>query len=238
MTKKIVNWIRERIKEAGAKGIVMGLSGGVDSSCVAALAKAAVGRKNLLALILPCHSQLEDLEDANMVAGKLNIKTKTIDLAKIYDDLRKLLPKVNRLTQANLKPRLRMAILYYFANNLNYLVCGTGNKSELMVGYFTKHGDGATDILPLGDLLKRDVRRLAEELKIPPYIINKIPTAGLWPGQTDEGEMGMTYPQLDDILERIEEKRKQVLSTNKVNKVKRMIKGSEHKRRGPKICYV
>lgn len=238
MTKKIVNWIRERIKEAGAKGIVMGLSGGVDSSCVAALAKAAVGRKNLLALILPCHSQLEDLEDANMVAGKLSIKTKTIDLAKIYDDLMKLLPKANRLTQANLKPRLRMAILYYFANNLNYLVCGTGNKSELMVGYFTKHGDGATDILPLGDLLKRDVRRLAEELEIPLYIINKLPTAGLWPGQTDEGEMGMTYPQLDDILERIEEKRKQVLSTNKVNKVKRMIKSSEHKRRGPKICQI
>lgn len=238
MTKKIVNWIRERIKKAGVKGIVMGLSGGVDSSCVAALAKAAVGRKNLLALILPCHSQLEDLKDANMVAGKLNIKTKTIDLSKIYDDLMKLLPKANRLTQANLKPRLRMAILYYFANNLDYLVCGTGNKSELTVGYFTKHGDGATDILPLGDLLKRDVRRLAEELEIPLYIINKLPTAGLWPGQTDEGEMGMTYPQLDDILERIEEKRKQVLSTNKVNKVKRMIKSSEHKRQGPRICQI
>jgi NAD+ synthase len=131
-----------------------------------------------------------------------------------------------------------MSVLYYFANKLNYLVCGTGNKSEIMLGYFTKHGDGATDILPIGDLLKRQVRRLAGESGIPTRIITKPPTAGLWPGQTDEGEMGISYPELDDILERLEKKNKQILSKEKLNKVKAMIKKSEHKREGPRICYI
>jgi NAD+ synthase len=131
-----------------------------------------------------------------------------------------------------------MAVLYYFANQLNYLVCGTGNKSELMLGYFTKHGDGATDILPIGGLLKKQVRNLAKELRIPQCIINKPPTAGLWPGQTDEGEMGISYRELDDILERMENKTRQILSKAKVNKVKDMIKRSEHKRQGPKICHI
>lgn len=238
MKNKIISWIREQLKQAKAKGIVMGLSGGVDSSVVAALAKQAVGKKRLLALILPCHSQKEDLKDARLVARKLDIKTKTVDLTKIYDGLIKILPKGNKLTEANLKPRLRMLTLYYFANKLNYLVCGTGNKSELLCGYFTKHGDGATDILPIGDLLKTQVRELARGLGIPKHIITKPPTAGLWPGQTDEGEMGITYAELDDILERIENKREQILSPEKVNRIKQMVKKSEHKRQGPKICHV
>lgn len=235
---KIVNWIKKQIKQARAKGIVMGLSGGVDSSVVAALVKKAVGKKRVLALLLPCHSQKGDLKDARLVAKKLGIKTRTIDLSNIYDSLIKILPKTGSIARANLKPRLRMLTLYYFANKLNYLVCGTGNKSELMVGYFTKHGDGATDILPIGGLLKKQVRRLAKELGVPEHIITKPPSAGLWSGQTDEGEMGITYSELDDILERIENKRKQIASGDKVNKVRQMIKGSEHKRQGPKICYV
>lgn len=238
MKKKIINWIRRQLKQAKAKGIVLGLSGGVDSSVVAALAKEAIGSKYVLALLLPCHSQKKDLEDARLIAKKLGIKIKTVDLSKIYDNLLKILPPPTSLARANLKPRLRMSVLYYFANKLNYLVCGTGNKSELMVGYFTKHGDGATDILPIGDLLKRQVRLLARELGIPEYIITKPPTAGLWLGQTDEGEMGITYPELDDILEGLENKRKQILSKEKVNKVKLMINRSEHKRQGPKICYI
>jgi NAD+ synthase len=107
-----------------------------------------------------------------------------------------------------------------------------------MIGYFTKHGDGATDILPIGGLLKRQVRTLAKELGIPKHIINKPPTAGLWPGQTDEGEMGISYPELDVILERIENKKKQILSKEKVDRVKEMIRRSEHKRQGPKIFYL
>jgi NAD+ synthase len=238
MKAKIIAWIRNQVKQARARGIVLGLSGGVDSSVVAALAKEAVGKNRLLALILPCHSQKQDLADARSVAKKLGIKTQTVDLSKIYDNFLKILPKANNLARMNLKPRLRMAILYYFANKLNYLVCGTGNKSELMAGYFTKHGDGATDILPIGYLLKRQVKVLAKELGIPKYIITKAPTAGLWPGQTDEGEMGITYAELDNILERLVQKRKQALAKNKVKQVMEMIQRSEHKRQGPRICYI
>ena len=178
--------------QAKAKGIVMGLSGGVDSCVVAALAKKAVGRNRLLALILPCGSHVSDLADATAMARKFKIKTETIDLTGVYSNLLKILPSAKGLAKNNLKPRLRMLVLYYFANKLNYLVCGTGNKSELMVGYFTKHGDGGVDILPIGGLLKKQVRALAEELGIPGNIINKPPSAGLWHGQTDEGEMGIT----------------------------------------------
>jgi len=237
MKTKIVKWIKKQLKRAKAKGIILGLSGGVDSSVVAALAKEASGAKKVLALFMPIHSQAGDLQDARLVAQKLGIKTKLIDLSAIYDNLIKILPDASALAKANLKPRLRMLVLYYFANKLNYLVSGTGNKSELMVGYFTKHGDGATDILPIGDLLKRQVRALAKALKIPAQVIAKSPTAGLWPGQTDEGEMGITYPELDDILWRLEKKKKQVASRNKVAKVKAMIKRSEHKRQGARICY-
>jgi NAD+ synthase len=230
---KIVSWIKKQLRESGAKGIVMGLSGGVDSSAVAALSKEAAGKTKVLGLFMPCHSQPQDLADAKLVAKKLGIKTRYVDLTKIYDNLIRILPKGSGLARANLKPRLRMTVLYYYANLLNYLVCGTGNKSELMVGYFTKHGDGATDILPIGNLLKRDVRRLAQELEIPAHIITKPPTAGLWLGQTDEGEMGLTYNELDDILEH-----KKVKARLKVERVKRMVKRSEHKRQGPKICYL
>ena len=238
MRKKIVNWVRTQIKQAKAKGIVLGISGGLDSSVVLALAKEAVGKNRVLALILPCVSQKQDLKDAQLVAKKLGITTKTIDLSKICRDLLQVLPKANQLAAANLKPRLRMLVLYYFANKLNYLVCGTGNKSEIMTGYFTKHGDGATVILPIGDLTKTEVRILARELGIPSHIITKPPTAGLWHGQTDEGEMGITYPELDDILGRLEKKIKHILSSEKVNKVKVMIERSEHKRQGPRICPI
>ncbi|MCM8796241.1 MAG: NAD(+) synthase, partial [Candidatus Omnitrophica bacterium] len=209
-----------------------------DSSVVASLCKEAVGRDRFLALILPCHSEENDLKDAKLVAKTLRVNTRTIDLSGLYDNLIKILPKARKIVLGNLKSRLRMLILYYFANKLNYLVCGTANKSERMVGYFTKYGDGAADILPLADLLKKQVRELAKELGIPQRIIDKSPTAGLWPHQTDEGEMGIIYPELDNILECREKKRKQVLPTDKVNKVEEMIRRSEHKRQGPKICYI
>ncbi|MCK9603588.1 MAG: NAD+ synthase [Candidatus Omnitrophica bacterium] len=238
MKKRIIAWLKRQVREAGAKGIVLGLSGGVDSAVAASLAKEAVGKSRVLGLVLPCHSHAQDLKDASLVARKLGIKLKVIDLSKIYDNITGILPKANSLSRANIKPRLRMMVLYYFANQLNYLVCGTGNKSELMVGYFTKHGDGATDLLPIGALLKRQVRALAQELGVPENIIAKPPTAGLWPGQTDEGEMGVTYNELDDILERLLNKRKQVAPQAKLKKITSMVKSSEHKRQGPKICYL
>ncbi len=216
----------------------MGLSGGLDSSVVAALAQQAAGPDRLLALILPIYSQAQDLKDARLIAQKLGIRTRTIDLSKAYDNLIKILPKASGLSRANLKPRLRMLALYYFANKLNYLVCGTGNKSELMAGYFTKYGDGAADILPIGDLFKKEVVALAKELGIPENIILKSPTAGLWAGQTDEGEMGITYRELDDILGRMINNKKQAASRDKVHKVNLMVNRSGHKRQGPKICYL
>lgn len=236
MRYKIVSWIRKQLKDSGAKGIVMGLSGGLDSCVVASLVSQAAGKDRVLGLILPCHSHAQDSQDARIVAKGLGIKTKVIDLFKVYDMLIKILPKAGELARNNLKPRLRMLTMYYFANKLNYLVCGTGNKSELRAGYFTKYGDGGVDILPIGNLLKKQVKLLAKELSIPEHIISKPPSAGLWPGQTDESEMGITYVELDDILWRLENKKPQVLSNEKVSKVKRMICRSEHKRQGPKIC--
>ncbi|MFH1269662.1 MAG: NAD+ synthase [Candidatus Omnitrophota bacterium] len=238
MKKRVVFWIKKQLKDSGARGIVLGLSGGIDSSVAAALAKEAAGRKRVLGVLLPCHSQTEDSKYAKLIAKKLGIKTRMLDLSSIYDNFTRILPEAGSIARANLKPRLRMLVLYYFANKLNYLVCGTGNKTEIMVGYFTKHGDGATDILPIGGLLKREVRRLAKELKIPDEIIARPPTAGLWPGQTDEGEMGMAYSELDDILGRLKNKKRQIISAKKVDKVKEMIRRSEHKRQGPRVCYI
>ncbi len=238
MKKTIITWLKKQVKLSAAKGIILGLSGGIDSSVVAHLAKEAVGAKNVFGLFLPCHSHPHDLKDAKILASKLKIRTKVIDLSCVYDSFVKILPRGNNLAKANLRPRLRMATLYYFANNLNYLVCGTGNKSELMAGYFTKYGDGGVDLLPIAELTKTQVRKLANELGVPAQIISKPPTAGLWPGQTDEGEMGITYPELDDIITRIESNRSQVHSKKKVNKVKAMIERSEHKRLGPKICKI
>jgi NAD+ synthase len=238
MQKKIIGWIRKQVKDAHARGVVLGLSGGLDSCVVAALAQKALGSKNVLALILPCHSSAGDSRDAKLVSRRFNIKTKTIDLSKIYDVLVDLLPGADRMTKANIRPRLRMIVLYYFARKLNYLVCGTSNRSELKAGYFTKFGDGASDILPIGALLKTQVRALAVELGIPQRIIDKAPTAGLWPGQTDEREMGITYPELDEIINRIGRKKKQRLAKAKVAKVKKLIQISEHKRQQPACCSI
>lgn len=238
MKQRIISWIKKQVKDSRAKGIVLGLSGGIDSSVAACLCKEAIGRKKVLGLFLPCNSHSQDFKDAKLIADKLGIKARHVDLSAIYKGIVKMLPAANSPVLANLKPRLRMLVLYYFANKLNYLVCGTANKSELAVGYFTKHGDGATDILPIGGLYKKQVRLLAEELGIPRRIIAKPPTAGLWPGQTDEGEMGISYDELDDILERVEKRKSQVRAKVKVEKVKKMIRKSEHKRQGPKICYI
>lgn len=238
MYRKIVSWIKQQVNDSGAKGIVLGLSGGIDSAVVAALAKGAVGKDNLLVLFLPCNSNPQDLKDAKLVAHELGLKSKLVDLSAVYNNFLKVLPGAISLARGNLKPRLRMSTLYYFANKLNYLVCGTGNKSELMVGYFTKYGDGGVDILPIADLFKRQVRQLAKELKIPQGIITKAPTAGLWNGQTDEGELGITYNELDDILDRFCNHKQQIAGSNKVNKVIRMYKRSEHKRKGAEICRI
>jgi len=226
---KISNWIKHQVEQAGTEGVVIGLSGGIDSAVVAALSKRALHDK-VLGLILPCHSQKEDAEDANLVASHLQLETITFDLSSIYDSLITILPQADKKIAANLKPRLRMLVLYYFANLKNYLVAGTGNKSEISIGYFTKYGDGGVDILPLGDLLKSQVREIACRLALPDSIINKNPSAGLWPGQTDEEELKIPYEQLDQALLEITTNRGLKTSPEIRTRIEELIKKSEHKR--------
>ncbi len=238
LASRISEWIRERVKDAGAKGVVMGMSGGLDSSVTAVLCKKAFPDTSL-GLIMPCFSSKEDVEHAKIVAKKFGIETKEMDISDIFKFFLNTLEgreydrNVNEeidIAVANLKPRLRMICLYYFANKLNYLVVGTGNKSELSVGYFTKYGDGAADILPLGDLLKTEERELAEWLDIPKQILEKVPSADLWTGQTDESEIGMSYDVLDRILLAMESGDFSGCDPELVEKVKQMMKASRHKR--------
>lgn len=232
LVQKLRNWIGDKVTEARAEGVVFGLSGGIDSAVVAALS-IKVFPKNTLAIIMPCHNLETDTNDALDLIKKFNIPYKIIDLSKVYDSFIYLLKDKEKegsfkLAEANVKPRLRMITLYYFANKLNYLVVGTGNKSELDIGYYTKYGDGGVDILPLGNLLKNQVKELAEYLGIPKKIINKPPSAGLWEDQTDEEEIGISYDQLDKYL-----------GTGKINnkiiekKIQDKITRSAHKRTTP-----
>lgn len=229
--ERISAWIRERAQEAGVQGLVLGLSGGVDSAVVAGLAvRAMPGRVHTF--ILPCHSQPEDARLARAVAEAFGLEPETIVLDEAYDFLRRVFgvngaPQPGNLADANLKSRLRMVTLYYQANLRNCLVLGTGNRSEIAVGYFTKWGDGAVDLLPIAGLVKREVYELARYLGVPQAVVERPPTGGLWPGQTDEGEMGLSYAEIDEYL----------LTGNvppaTAAKIQRRIAANEHKRRMP-----
>ena len=235
LAERLVSWIRDRVAAAGCKGVVMGLSGGVDSSVTAVLCHRAFP-KNTLALLMPCYSNQENMAHARMVAEKFAIPTKTVVLDSVFDGLLKVLPEdkvnpdVSRLAQANIKARLRMLTLYYFANSLKYIVVGAGNRDELAVGYFTKYGDGGVDIQPLGNLLKGQLKELARFLGIPEPIINKPPSADLWEGQTDEGELGFSYDELDQYLATGE------TSAEIKKRIESMIAATEHKRQLPPIA--
>lgn len=229
----MVDWVRKKINQSQTSGVVLGLSGGLDSSVVAVICAEALGSSNVLALILPCESEKKDLDYAREVAEKFNLQTELVDLTGIYEQFKKILPPAEKLALANIKPRLRMLTLYYYANKLNYLVVGTGNKCELKVGYFTKYGDGGVDILPLGDLLKSEVKSLAKLLEIPDHIIEKVPSAGLWANQTDEGEMGITYPELEDFLLKYEKGKSP--EGEKAEKIRNMMEKAKHKLSLPEI---
>lgn len=227
-SKKIAGFIKKKVKDAGAKGVVVGLSGGLDSAVVAKLSVKALGKDKVLGLIMPSPTtNLEDTKDAEEFARSLGIPYKKIPLQSILEAFRAFL-ELDRAAYGNLMARTRMMLLYYYANLNNLLVVGTGNKSELSIGYFTKYGDGGCDILPIGDLYKTEVRELAGKLGIPKKIIEKIPTAGLWDGQTDESDMGVTYEELDRVLS----------GKAKNKRVQQMVKASEHKRRMPEICKI
>jgi NAD+ synthase len=239
MKEKIVNFIKTKIKEANARGVVIGLSGGLDSTTVLFLCVEALGKDKVLGLMMPSEiNKKEDLEDAIQVCKKLGVNYKIIKIDPILKAFDDILDLSDRLVRGNLMARIRMCILYYFANKEKLLVVGTGNKSEYLQGYFTLHGDIACDFLPLGNLYKKDVKRLAEELGVPKKIIEKTPSAGLWPGQTDEDELGISYEELDEILPLLEKKipvkkihDKTKIGMEKIKRVKERMERTEFKRK-------
>ncbi len=235
LVERLISWIRDKVLAAERRGIVVGMSGGLDSSVLAVLCQRAFPQ-SMLGVLMPCHSSQEDGEHAQIVASKFSIPTRIVVLDTVFDTLLRALasdrvePTASRLAKANLKVRLRMLALYYFANQLKYMVAGASNRSELAIGYFTKYGDGGVDILPLGNLVKGQVKELASFLGIPQQIIDKPPSAGLWQGQTDEGELGLSYEELDRYLVTGE------ASNELRDKIESMIAASNHKRLPPPVA--
>lgn len=244
--EELTAWMRARVAAAGARGIALGLSGGIDSAVVLGLAMRAVPGQ-VAGVLLPCHSDPQDEADGRLAAEAFGIEPMRVDLGPAYDTLLRGLdaamtklpaeqrspsaagdPKTALIT-ANLKPRLRMTSLYFVANSLNYLVAGTGNRSELAIGYFTKYGDGGVDMLPIGRLLKSEVRTIARELGVPQPIIDKAPSAGLWLGQTDEAEMGFSYAELESYLTEGAD----AVPGPVAQRIERLARASDHKRALP-----
>jgi NAD+ synthase len=246
--EQIALWMRSQLSSAGARGFLVGLSGGIDSAVVARLAQMAAPGA-VIGVLLPCYSDPQDEHDALLVASHFSLPTLRVDLSASYDilvreaqaALRPLPESVRsvapadplrgRVPLANIKPRLRMTTLYFIANSLNHLVAGTGNRSELAIGYFTKYGDGGVDLLPLGLLLKREVREMARDLGVPGIVIDRPPSAGLWIGQVDEEEMGFTYAELERYLE----EGPQAVSPALAMRIERLTRVSDHKRAVPPI---
>jgi len=204
-TTRTKRFIKDYVEKTKAKGIVLGLSGGIDSSTASALAALAIGGHKVTALNMPEEETYSetDIQHAKKVADKFGFKIETIDITTILQAYYKSLPIYDprdKLSKGNLKARARMLCLYYYANHLGKIVCGSSDKSETMMGYFTKWGDVAADISPLMDLYKTQVRQLARHIGIPSEIIAKPSTPQLWPGQLAEEELGIQYETLDLIL--------------------------------------
>ena len=199
-----VNFIKEALKNSGAKGIIYGNSGGKDCTLAAIIAKKACD--NVLGVIMPCHSNVnygQDTEDAKKAAAQFGIEQITVDISKARTAMEEAIGMSEEISADSLKniaPRLRMTTLYAIAQTKGYLVLGTGNRSEMFMGYFTKWGDGGYDINPISDLTVREVYEFLRYLDAPKSIIEKAPSAGLYEGQTDEKEMGFTYDEIDDFI--------------------------------------
>lgn len=228
---KITNWIKEYVETIKADGVVVGNSGGKDSATVIALAHAALGKERVLTVAMPCGSIQSDLEDARLVAEKFELPLIEVNLNKTYEEFEnalkgKVAPKEEwreKEAKINTKPRLRMTTLYYLAQNLNYLVIGTGNKCESIVGYTTKWGDNASDFNPIGDFTVEEVLQIGKYLGVPDKIINKAPSDGL--GKlTDEEKLGVTYNQITEYIEtgKTDAKAMKIIQNKE--------KSSEHKR--------
>ncbi len=240
---RIVRFIKDYVEKTGASGIVLGLSGGIDSCTVAVLSAEALGGNKVLALMLPENEtvNLTDTEHARLIAQRFGLKALEIDITEtltaFYSSIKSLDP-VDKVSRGNIKARTRMIYLYYYANAFGNLVCGSSDKSEAMIGYFTKWGDIAADISPMMDLYKTQVQKLAAYLGIPTEIVSKPSTPALWTGQLAYDELGIAYEQLDLILYGLEhfmnprEIADQLgINTKTVDWVKRRWLSSEHKRR-------
>jgi NAD+ synthase len=241
--KRIRRFIKEYVENSGVDGIVLGLSGGIDSSTTAALSSLAIGGDQVLGLMLPERETYnpKDIDDAKLVAEKFGLKTQICDITPILESFYKAIPifdHADKLRKGNIKARTRMVILYYYANKLNRIVCGSSDKSETMMGYFTKWGDVAADISPIMDLYKTQVRKLAVHLGIPAELAAKPSTPALWPNQLAETELGIKYEALDLILYGLERfmkteeiARQLNIENTLVKKVKSRWLSVEHKRR-------
>jgi NAD+ synthase len=240
----IKDFIKIYFENSGCKGVVIGLSGGVDSAVIAILFRHILGKNKTKCLFLPDDATPElDFKHIDLIVKKFDLSCEKKDITEVVKQITNncvIEPDTNAL--ANIKARVRMILLFEYANMTTSLVCGTSNKSELLVGYFTKYGDGGADIMPLGDLYKTQVWELAKYLKIPEVIISKPPSAGLWRGQTDEQELKLSYIELDRILAGLERKidlKKIVkiagVKLSDVERVKNMRRKSQHKRRLPLI---
>jgi len=240
----IKEFIKTYVGNSGKKSVVIGLSGGIDSAVVSVLCKQTLGKENVLCIFLPDETtpNIDKKHQAELIK-KFDLKSLEIDITSTVAQLKKIgIEKISPMTLANIKARIRMIILYKFANETDSLVCGSSNKSELLIGYYTKYGDGGVDFLPLGDLYKTQVYQLAKYLKIPNAIISKPPTAGLWLGQTDEKELKVSYETLDKILSSLEQRveledisKDLKISKSEVERIRNMRVKSQHKRCSPLI---
>jgi len=224
--EQITKWIKEYVEASHSKGVVVGNSGGKDSATVIALATKALGKENVVTIAMPCNSTNADFEDAKLVADKFEVPLLKADLTETYQTLEKELNQIvepNNEAKINAKPRLRMTTLYYVAQSLNYLVIGTGNKCEAVVGYTTKWGDSAHDFNPIGDFTVEEVLQIGEYLGVPDKIIKKAPADGLG-GLTDEQKLGVTYNQIAEYIETGK------TDENAMEIIKRKEKASLHKR--------
>ena len=243
----IHQFLRAHALGEGSDGVVVGLSGGIDSALVARLARDALGADHVLGLLLPDASFPEPLlRETEEYARSLGIEHRTVPIEPVEGAYRNLLPELaDRISLGNVKARIRMTVEYAVARERRRLVTGTGNKSELLLGYFTKYGDGGVDLLPIGDLYKTDVRVIAQELALPAEVRERPPTAGLWEGQTDEEELGISYDDLDQILYGIEQLRSPEeiaaltgFPAERVRWVEERVLKFRHKRRMPPIPKV
>ena len=245
--EKIENFISLEVKRAGLKGAVIAVSGGIDSSVILALTVRALGPENVRAITMPERDVTPegDITDVIRLTEAYDVTCDTVEITPVIHMMRKILPLYapsDLVSSGNIKPRARMIVAYHYANALKSMVIGSSNKTEWLTGYFTKHGDGGVDLMPIADLYKCQVRQIAGYLGIPRNIIDKTPSGGLWPGQTDEGEIGASYDTLDLVLYGVERGYPDVEIAGRLNiepelvrRILDRVKANEHKRRIPLI---